>query len=67
MNFTIKKAGLRQGELHRSIQAGGVGAVACQRPQCGEGSSGAWDSSSTAVPLGALGAPVQRSQERAKL
>jgi hypothetical protein len=30
--------------------------VACQRPQCGEGSSGAGDSSSTAVPLGALGA-----------
>ena len=33
---TVKKAVLRQGELHRSIQTGGVGAVACHRPQCGE-------------------------------
>ena len=30
--------------------------MACQRPQCGEGGSGAGDSSSTAVPLGAFGA-----------
>jgi hypothetical protein len=38
---TVKEAGSQQSELQRSIQEGGVGVMAFQRPQRGEGGGGA--------------------------
>ena len=66
MKTQLSKPARNKSELHRAIQTGGAGVMACQWPQRGQGSGGAGDSSAAALSLGALGARVQRCQERAK-
>src|SRR6266536_912676 len=50
---TVIEASSQPGEIHRGVEKGGVGVMACEWTQCGQGSGRAGDPSAAALSLGA--------------